>query len=211
MTWRLALVVIAAGALVACSGTPKQQEPEAAPAAGVEPSPAAGVEPAAPGASPEPTPLGDIPEADVLIYFPSQSSTSLVGETRRIFLTNAPGDRAKQIVADLIAGPSSSGSLPAVPEGTSLRQLYVLKDGTAYADFSGELAQGVAGSSGELMTVYAIVDSILANVSEIHRVGILIDGKRVDTISGHLDLRRPLAIDRAWISGASSAPAAPPS
>ena len=37
----------------------------------------------------------------VEVYFPSAEENGLVAEAREIFATSAPGDRAKQIVADL--------------------------------------------------------------------------------------------------------------
>ena len=85
-------------------------------------------------------------------------------------------------------------STPALPGSTQLRQVYVLDNGVAYLDFSEDLADGVGGGSmGEQLTVYAIVNSVALNVSEIDRVGMVIDGKTVETLNGHTDLRRPLA------------------
>ena len=47
----------------------------------------------------------------------------------------------------------------------------------------------------ELLTVYSIVNSVVFNVSEIKRITILIDGQPVETLNGHLDLRRALVPD----------------
>ena len=119
----------------------------------------------------------------------------LAVETREIVDTKRPADRGAQIVAALLDGPKTEGALPAVPRGTTLRQLWVRDDGNAYADFSEELLAGTnAGSSDEILTVYAIVDSLTANVPAIHKVGILVAGRERDTF-GHLDLRRPLPPD----------------
>ena len=79
----------------------------------------------------------------VEIYFPSAQDDGLVAEAREIFVTAAPGDRAKQIVADLISGPVTDLALRAVPRGTRLRQIYVLENGVAYADFSDDLREGL--------------------------------------------------------------------
>jgi len=78
----------------------------------------------------------------------------------------------------------------------------VRDDGNAYADFSEDL-MGVAtgGSSDEILTVYAIVDSLAANVPEIRRVGILVAGRERETL-GHLDLRRPLPPDLTLVAAA---------
>jgi len=134
----------------------------------------------------------------VRIFYPSATRPGLVGEEHEIFMTTAPGDRAKQILADLISGPEGKGALRALPPGTRLRQVYVLEHGTAYLDFSADLARGMnGGSTEEICTVYAIVNSVALNVPEIRRVGILIEGQPIETLNGHLDLRRPLPPDRA--------------
>jgi len=136
------------------------------------------------------------------VYFPSLVGDGLVGEYREIFDTATPGDRAKQIVNDLISGPTSDEAARAVAPGTRLRQVYVLDDGVAYIDFSQELTQGFGGGSErELETVYAIVNSIALNVREIQRVAILVGGRPIETMNGHLDLRRPLKPNPRLILG----------
>lgn len=143
------------------------------------------------------SPVDPLPSTVVTLYFPSTSGEGLVGETREIFLTASPVDRAKQILSDLLTGPTGSDSAPAVPAGTSLRQVFVLENGTAYVDLSPELTAGIeGGSTAELLTVYAIVNSLSLNVPEISRVGILVGGQPCETLNGHLDLRRPLPPDR---------------
>jgi hypothetical protein len=48
------------------------------------------------------------------------------------------------------------------------------------------------GSLNELFTVYTIVNAVTANLREVQSVQLLIDGREVDTLAGHVDLRRPL-------------------
>lgn len=140
--------------------------------------------------------------ATVEIYFPSAVSDGLVGEFREIFDTATPGDRAKQIVADLISGPTSDDCLRALSPSTRLRQAYVLADGTAYLDFSSELTEGMGGGSmTELLTVYSIVDSVAFGIREVQRVAILVNGRPLETMNGHLDLRRPLKPNSRLILG----------
>jgi len=134
-------------------------------------------------------------KASVTIYFPSTAGDTLAAETREIVDTKRPADRGAQILAALLDGPRTEGALPAVPPGTTLRQLWVRDDGNAYADFSEELLGGATGGSAdEILTVYAIVDSLTENVPAIRRVGILVGGRERATF-GHLDLSRPLPPD----------------
>lgn len=143
-----------------------------------------------------------IPRIEVTLWFPSSAGDALVGEPGEIYSTTEPGARAKQIVTALLAGPQTIGAVPALPPETTLRQVFVLDDGTAWIDFSSEIRRGMGGgSSAERLAVYSVVDSVAFNVPEIGRVGILVDGNPVETLNGHLDLRRPLPPDRSLLTG----------
>ena len=50
------------------------------------------------------------------------------------------------------------------------------------------------------MTVYTIVNALTVNLPAITRVQLLVDGKEVDTLVGHVDLRRPLQKNLKWTS-----------
>jgi hypothetical protein len=47
--------------------------------------------------------------------------------------------------------------------------------------------------------VYTIVNALTSNLPAVTAVQILVDGKEVDTLAGHVDLRRPLAKDLGWV------------
>ena len=46
---------------------------------------------------------------------------------------------------------------------------------------------------------YSIVNALTVNLPAIQRVQILVDGKEVDTLAGHVDLRHPLAKSLEWV------------
>ena len=48
--------------------------------------------------------------------------------------------------------------------------------------------------------MYAIVNSVTVNLPAITRVQILVDGKEVDTLAGHVDIRQPLAKNLSWVA-----------
>jgi hypothetical protein len=199
----VALALLAMLLSYGCSGAP-EQTPDATPDATPDVAEATVEEGAATGTDDEEAsePTGPVRRLNVLVYYPAADGYGLVGEAHEIFMTPTPGDRAKQILADLIAGPIGEKGLRSIPAGTRLRQVYVLEGGTAYVDFSADLKQGLAGGSAkEMFAVYSIVNSLALNIPEIRRVGILIDGKAVDTLNGHMDLRRPLRPDSSLIAG----------
>jgi len=194
--WAVALLLAAALlGLAGCGGGGPAGEGEAAGA----PEGAAAT-PAGEGQGAEEPSAAPLPRRNVELYYPSAVEDGLVGEIHEIFNTAMPGDRAKQIIADLISGPENPDSLRALPPATRLRQVYVLDSGVAYLDFSSDLTEGMGGGSEEeILTVYSVVNSVAINIPEIRRVGILVNGRNVATLNGHLDLRRPLRPDFSLI------------
>jgi hypothetical protein len=48
------------------------------------------------------------------------------------------------------------------------------------------------GSTAELLTVYAIVNTITTNIPEVKKVQLLFDGIAIETIAGHIDCSSPI-------------------
>ena len=149
-----------------------------------------------PGVDDADLPIAPLERMQVTVFFPSALDSGLRGETREIFDTASPVERAKQIISDLLAGPGEEESLGALPRGTRLRQVFVIDEGVAFVDFSSEIRDGMSGGShNEVLAVYAVVNSLALNIPEIDRVAILINGRPCETLNGHVDLRRPLRAD----------------
>jgi hypothetical protein len=109
-------------------------------------------------------------------------------------------EQAKRIIEAEIAAPPAPYASP-IPAGTRLKAIYLTSRGEAYVDFGPELRQNhPGGTTNEILTVYAVVDTLTLNLPAITGVQILIDGKEVDTLAGHLDLRRPLEQDPRWVA-----------
>ena len=67
-------------------------------------------------------------------------------------------------------------------------------------DLSAQARTGhTGGALDELFTIYAIVDAVTVNLPVISRVQILVEGKEVDTLAGHVDLRHPLEKNLKWV------------
>lgn len=99
----------------------------------------------------------------------------------------------------------------AIPKGTTLKALYVTKRGDAYVDLSPEVTRAhPGGTTAELLTVYSIVDALTINLPAITGVQILVDGQEVDTLAGHVDLRRPLQKDPSYVRAAGAGAANQP-
>ena len=127
----------------------------------------------------------------VHIYFADKENTFLKAEERVLSAPDDPADFGRGIIEALIRGPQE-GLMRTIPEGTTLKALYVTDDGTAYVDMSRALReQHPGGSESELMTIYSIANSLILSITEIKAVKILIEGQEAMTLAGHMDLRFP--------------------
>ena len=129
------------------------------------------------------------------LFYGSLDGQALIPLRREVPLADGVVAQGAQILrAQLAEAPAPLVSV--IPKGTSLRAFYVTDRGDAFVDLSREVsAAHPGGSLMELMTVYAVVNAVTANLPKVQRVQILVDGKSVDTIAGHVDVRRPLARD----------------
>jgi len=150
-----------------------------------------------------PTPYIDREENVMAVYLFFQSSEGnwLTDEERRIYYTTSITDQAKQVVVELIKGPSTGQFLPTIPPSTILRELFLTRQGIAYVNFSSQfISDHWGGTTGEMLTIYSIVDTLTINFPSIQKVQILVEGKEIETLAGHLDLRKPLNKDLSLIA-----------
>jgi len=132
-------------------------------------------------------------QRDVTLYFASEDGQYLVSEARQLGCSSEE-NCVQAVIESLISGPVQAGS-PVLSSKAKVLKVQ-LDQGTAIIDFSSEVSTGhPGGSQSELLTVYALANSIAVNFSHLRQVAILIDGKKVDTLKGHVDLRRPLIAD----------------
>jgi len=130
---------------------------------------------------------------EVLLYFSDNEGEYLVGEKRKILRKSAVQDEAKEMIIELIKGPNGK-LIRTLPPRTELLTLEISNTGVARVNFTPALSKDhPGGSSAEIMTVYSIVNSLSVNFPQIRRVQILIDGKPIATIVGHLSLEQPVS------------------
>jgi spore germination protein GerM len=111
-----------------------------------------------------------------------------------------PTEQARRIIeAQLQPAPGSHYN--AIPDGTRLLGVFVSEAGDAFIDFSPEISANHSGGSlAELFTVYTIVNAITVSLPSVRAVQILIDGREVETLAGHVDLRHPLPSNTTWVT-----------
>jgi len=125
---------------------------------------------------------------DLTLYFVSEQGDNLIESVVTVEKTESV---AKAAIEGLISGPTTANSYRSVPVGTRLISISI-DQGVAKVDFSREFIDGNGGGSAEeMMSVYSIVNT-LTEFSTIDAVIFLVEGKRIDTISGHIDISEPV-------------------
>ncbi|MFB3920466.1 MAG: GerMN domain-containing protein [Terriglobia bacterium] len=134
------------------------------------------------------------------LYFPSLEQETLQEEKRPISWAESETDRIRQVLLALIEG-SHQGGEAVLPPSTTIRAVFLAPDGTAYLDFAGAtLANVRPGIASESLAVYAIVNSLAANLPAVKRVKIVVQGQPVETLGGHADLSEAYAPGPARLS-----------
>jgi Sporulation and spore germination len=154
----------------------------------------------APSAAPAPAaPAASVPHIIATLYYGTRDGQALAAVKREVPLGEGPREQGRQILqSELEDAPAPYLSL--IPRGTTLRAFYITDRGDAFVDLSAEASTlHPGGSTFELLTVYAIVNAVTANLTSVERVQILIDGRQADTLAGHVDLRRPFERDTVLV------------
>lgn len=125
----------------------------------------------------------------VRVYFGARDAKSLEAEIHRFDKDDRLLQRAMETLA---AGPRDPLLWPVLPPTTKVKGV-VVSDRIATVDFSREIVNsGWGGSSREVLAVAAIVNT-LTEFPQVERVQILVEGKKVNTLFGHMDVSGPLS------------------
>ena len=148
-------------------------------------------------ASPAPAPPGR--KIKARLFYVADDGGLLTSVERDVAYGEGVEAQAREIIAAQIAQVAEP-LVSAIPRGTTLRAVFITKSGDAYVDLSREARSGHPGGTvNELLTVYTIVNALTENLPAVTAVQLLVDGKEVDTLAGHVDLRRPLAKNLTWV------------
>lgn len=128
-----------------------------------------------------------VKEQNVKLYFSTSDAMYLDTEDRTVKGRNI----YLETVNALIKGPITSDLVKTIPDDVEVLNISKNND-TIQVDFSEEIITNHwGGSSGEILTVYSIVNT-LTQFEGIKRVEILVEGKEVETLVGHMDLSVPI-------------------
>ena len=122
----------------------------------------------------------------IKLYVPAGSGRSLATEELEIQLEDSVQKQVRQVVELLVRRSAS------FPTDVEVREVFITSQGVAYVDFSPELVQDhPGGTSAEELTVFGLSHTLVVNFPVIKTVKILVEGREIQTIAGHLDLTIP--------------------
>lgn len=126
----------------------------------------------------------------VKVYYPDASGINLVGVKRNIEIKN-DADKYLAAVKLLMKLPAEKDLTVIFPKNAKINSVKV-ENGTAVVDFDKNITKGFAGgSTGEELLINSVVKT-LSEFKEVKQVRFLVDGKEIETLSGHMDLSEPI-------------------
>jgi spore germination protein GerM len=111
--------------------------------------------------------------------------------------------QAREMVKALVDG-SKTGLVNTFPLKTDIISVKIEPDQTARINFGRNLvANHPGGSASEMATVYSLTNTLIANIPDIKKVRILIEGNEQESLKGHIDIRNPFSFNREFIAPVS--------
>jgi spore germination protein GerM len=142
-----------------------------------------------------------VPRIKATLFFGAEDGGGLVPVEQEIPLAEGKVAQARALVEAQLTVAAPAPLVATIPEGTKLRGLYVSANNEAFVDLDTTVRdKHPGGSMNELFTVYTLVNAITTNLPDVEQVQLLIDGREVDTLAGHVDLRRPLRKNESLIT-----------
>ena len=133
------------------------------------------------------------------LFYVADDGARLTSVEREVAYGEGTVEQARQIVEAQIA-PVAEPLVSVMPAATKLRAIFITERAEAFVDLRSELATGhTGGSTDEILTVYALVNALTANLPAVKSVQILVNGRQIETLAGHVDLRRPLEQNLEWV------------
>jgi hypothetical protein len=143
------------------------------------------------------TPGSKLPPGQAVLYY-TKDGKQLVGTATNIGSSSlTPNDKARLIVTRLIEGKDAAFLKSPIPEATKINSVFV-SGRLVIVNLSKEFMNNLKGGvDAELLAVYSIVNSLLTNMESVDAVQLLIEGEKVFTLRGHIDIESPLIANTA--------------
>ncbi|HDQ04848.1 MAG TPA: hypothetical protein ENN23_09900 [Deltaproteobacteria bacterium] len=125
----------------------------------------------------------------VIIYFSDDQERFLIPEERYVMIEHSKELQVEKIVKAMLEG-SKTGLINTFPAGVTLLGVEIDDEGTALVSFDKNLINlHPGGSAAEMATIYSLTNSVTENVIGVKKVKILVEGKALPSIKGHISTK----------------------
>jgi hypothetical protein len=146
------------------------------------------ISPSVAGTQPVAPPVSG-PTERVTLYVAYDDPGVLRSQGAQIPLPSARQQRAEELLRALLTIYLSKDSPHPLGPGAEVRAVYLVTPGVAIIDLNSAFANGHrSGVLEEELTVASLIQTLVANIPDILRVKILVEGKDRETLAGHADL-----------------------
>ncbi|HHY79056.1 MAG TPA: sporulation protein [Thermoanaerobacter sp.] len=124
-----------------------------------------------------PKPMVQDVSKEISLYFLNDKMNGLILEKR---LISKDADVLKQVVIEMIKGPTDEYAKPVFPSGTKLISIE-LQEGTAFVNLSKEFLQDSEDEEIDKLRVAALINA-LTDIPGVDSVQILVEGNKIDAV-----------------------------
>ena len=129
------------------------------------------------------------PTERVTLFVASDDAGVLRAQSANIPLPAARQQRAEELLRALLGIYLGKDSPHVLAPGSDVRAVYLVDPGLAVIDLNAAFANGHrSGILEEELTITSLIQTLTANIPDILRVKILVEGHDRDTLAGHVDL-----------------------
>jgi hypothetical protein len=138
------------------------------------------------------------PTTPVVLFVAKDDDARLIKQEITIAVPAAASDRGREVLRALLARYQEHGSSHPLDAAAGINEVYLTDSGLAVVDANAAFAAGHrSGILVEELTLASITETLAANLPNVTRVKLLIDGKERTTLAGHADLGEPYQLTAA--------------
>lgn len=126
----------------------------------------------------------------VRVYYPVEERLQM--EERKVQRKIAQMAVAEAVIGEFLKGPADA-RVTVIPKDTKILGLYKGEDGILYIDLSDEFRRNFSSDAvAEFLLLKGLFESLISNVQDITDVKVLVEGREMESLGGHLYLIYPL-------------------
>ena len=140
---------------------------------------------------------------EAVLYFPGRRD-KLYSERRELSAEFEGETKIRLVITELLQGPTSDELSAVLPPELEVGGVSLDADGVLFLDLTSKSGglRGM-GSTSELLAVYSLVNTVLANEPDARAVVLLWNGRQHPSLAGHVDTARPLTANSGLIAESS--------